>query len=261
METSNSSGNSSSSRNNPWEVLENPEISFDQLSARDKDEIIRAYGQKIKISAARLKHKLPAHVDINDLISAGSLGLMESLGNYDPHQGIKFETFADNRIKGAMLDELRKMDWFSRGLRKKVKKLEESIRQFEQESGYTPNNAELKNITGYSQDEVEEGLLALQNQICLSLEAIQENFASLENRDSDEPQQSIIFNDLVNKVAELIEQLTEKEQLVLSLYYAEELTMKEVAQILEITEGRVSQLHAQAVQKIKDNFWQVHESI
>ena len=259
MAISNSFGKNSSSRNNPWEILEQNGVSFDQLSAADKNEIVRAYGQKIRITAARLKHKLPAHVEVNDLISAGSLGLMEALGNYDPSQGIKLETFADNRIKGAMLDELRKMDWFSRGLRKKVKKLEQSMREFEQNTGHSPSHRELKEITGYSREEVEEGLLALQNQICLSLEAIQENFFTAGTQDSDEPQLSVVFQDLVDKVAAIIEKLSNKEQLVLSLYYTEELTMKEVAQVLEVTEGRVSQLHTQAIKKIKDNFTLEHD--
>lgn len=260
MVTLNSSGKSSCSRNNPWHVLENSGNRFKDLAPREKDEIVRAYSQKIKISAARLKHRLPRHVEINDLISAGTLGLMEALGNYRAEKGIKFETFADNRIKGAMLDELRKMDWFSRGLRKKVKKLEECIRDHEQNSGKPPTNLELQKITGYSKNEIEEGLVALQNQICLSLEAVQENFTLAGEQDiQTEPQMSMIFNDLVDKVSGIIDKLSKKEKLVLSLYYTEELTMKEVAQVLEITEGRVSQLHSQAIGKIQKKFSQDHD--
>ncbi|WP_028574809.1 FliA/WhiG family RNA polymerase sigma factor [Desulfonatronovibrio hydrogenovorans] len=262
MAISNSSGKSCSSRNNPWQVLENRDVSFGELSPGEKDEIVRAYAHKIKISAARLKHRLPRHVEINELISAGTLGLMEALGNFDSSFGIKFETFADNRIKGAMLDELRKMDWFSRGLRKKVKRLEECIRDFEQNSGTRPTNQELKKITGFSLGEVEEGLVALQNQICLSLEAVQENFTLAGEQDiTSEPQLSTVFNDLVDKVARIIDRLTEKERLVLSLYYEEELTMKEVARVLEVTEGRVSQLHSQAIGKIQKKFSEEHEEI
>lgn len=262
METLSSSGKNCSSRNNPWQILENTDTSFKELSSRQKDEIVRAYAQKIKITASRLKHRLPKHVEVGELVSAGTLGLMEALGNFDSKHKIKFETFADNRIKGAMLDELRKMDWFSRGLRKKVKRLEECIRDFEQNSGIQPTNLEIKKITGYSLDEVEEGLLALQNQICLSLEAVQENFTIAGEQDiSNEPQLSMIFNDLVDKVATIIDKLTEKERMVLSLYYEEDLTMKEVAQILDVTEGRVSQLHSQAIAKIQKRFTQEHDQI
>ena len=262
METLNSSGKNSSSKNKPWCILENQNLSFHDLAPRQKDAIVRAYAHKIKISAARLKHRLPKHVEINELISAGTLGLMEALGNFDSGHGIRFETFADNRIKGAMLDELRKMDWFSRGLRKKVKRLEECIRDFEQNSGKQPTHLELKRITGYSASEVEEGMVALQNQICLSLDAIQENFTIAHEQDiSSEPQLNAVFNDLVNKVAMIIDRLTAKEKLVLSLYYEEDLTMKEVAQILEVTEGRVSQLHSQAIGKIQKKFSEEHDQI
>lgn len=262
METLNSSGKSYSSKNKPWSILENHDISFNKLPSRQKDEIVRAYAHKIKINAARLKHRLPRHVEVNELISAGTLGLMEALGNFDSKQGIKFETFADNRIRGAMLDELRKMDWFSRGLRKKVKRLEECIRNFEQNSGKQPTYFELKKLTGFSIDEIEEGMVALQNQICLSLEAVHENFTlAREQYINNEPQRSAVFKDLVNKVAILIDKLTNKEKLVLSLYYDEELTMKEVALVLEITEGRVSQLHSQAIGKIQKKFTDEHEQL
>ncbi|WP_045212055.1 FliA/WhiG family RNA polymerase sigma factor [Desulfonatronovibrio magnus] len=262
MAISNSFGKNSSSRNNFWQILENKDVSFQELTARQQNDIVRSYSHKIKITAARLKHRLPKHIEVNELVSAGTLGLMEALGNFDPSMGIKFETFADNRIRGAMLDELRKMDWFSRGLRQKVKKLEETIRNFEQDSGKQPTNQDLKKLTGYTNDEVEEGLVALQNQICLSLEAIQENFTIAGEQDmSSEPQVSAIFNDLVDKVAAIIDKLTDKERLVLSLYYEEELTMKEVAGVLEITEGRVSQLHSQAIGKIQKKFLQEHDQI
>ncbi len=262
METLNSSGKNFCSRNKPWFILENEDITFNELSSGQKDEIVRAYAHKIKINAARLKNRLPRHVEVNELVSAGTLGLMEALGNFDSKHGIKFETFADNRIKGAMLDELRKMDWFSRGLRKKVKRLEECIRDFEQNSGKQPTSVEIKSITGYTITEIEEGMVALQNQICLSLEAVQENFTLAGEQDIySEPQLSAIFNDLVDKVAKIIDKLTEKERLVLSLYYDDDLTMKEVARVLEITEGRVSQLHSQAIGKIQKKFSEYHDQI
>ncbi len=262
MEILNSSGKNCSSRNKPWFILESQDVSFHDLSSWKKEEIVRAYAYKIKINAVRLKNRLPRHVEINELISAGTLGLMEALGNFDARHGIKFETFADNRIKGAMLDELRRMDWFSRGLRKKVKRLEECIRDYEQNSGKQPTNTELRTITGYTLDEIEEGMVALQNQICLSLEAVQENFTLAGEQDKNsEPQLSAIFNDLVDKVARIIDKLTEKERLVLSLYYDEDLTMKEVSQVLDITEGRVSQLHSQAIGKIQKKFSEYHDRV
>ena len=188
------------------------------------------------------------------------MGLVEALSNFDPNQGIKFETYADNRIRGAMLDELRKMDWFSRGLRQKIKKIEQTIHQIEQNTGYLPDILELKKITGYSLEEIDEVLTALQNQICLSLDAIQENFVLPDDSEHfKEPHTNALLQDLIDKVARLINDLTEREKLVISLYYVEELTMKEIAQVLEITEGRVSQIHSQALKKLKTKFKQKYE--
>ena len=260
MAISNSSGKNSSSRNNPWIILEQEGINFAELPPRQQEAIIRSLAPKIKILALRLKTKLPKHIELDELISAGTLGLIEALSNFDPNQGVKFETFADNRIRGAMLDELRKMDWFSRGLRQKIKKIEQTIHRIEQNTGYLPDSLELKKITGYSLEEIDEALTALQNQICLSLDAIQENFVLPDDSEHfKEPHTNALLQDLIDKVARLINDLTEREKLVISLYYVEELTMKEIAQVLEITEGRVSQIHSQALKKLKTKFKQKYE--
>jgi RNA polymerase sigma factor for flagellar operon FliA len=260
MAISNFSGKNSSSKNNPWTILEQKGVCFLRLPSWQQEDIVRSYAPKIKISALRLKAKLPKHIELDELISAGTLGLIEALTNFDPEQGIKFETFADNRIRGAMLDELRKLDWFSRGLRQKIKKIEQTIRKVEQNTGSVPNSLELKEITGYSLDEINKVLVALQNQVCLSLDAIQENFVLPDNSERfKEPHARVLIKDLVNKIAKLIKELTDREKLVLSLYYVEELTMKEIAQVMEITEGRVSQLHSQALKKLRDKFTQRYE--
>ncbi|WP_457571069.1 FliA/WhiG family RNA polymerase sigma factor [Desulfovulcanus sp.] len=261
MAISNSSGKNSSSRNNPWTILEQKGINFAKLPPRQQEAIIRSLAPKVKILALRLKTKLPKHIELDELISAGTLGLIEALSNFDPNQGIKFETFADSRIRGAMLDELRKMDWFSRGFRQKIKKIEQAIHQIEQNTGYLPNSLELKKITGYSLEEIEEALTALQNQICLSLDAIQENFILPDNSGRfKEPHTNLLVQDLIDKIGKLVKELTKREKMVLSLYYVEELTMKEIAQVLEVTEGRVSQLHSQALKKLKTKFKQRYET-
>ena len=121
MATLNSSGKSSSSKSDPWRELEKGVKHWDEFSPRDREDIVRFYAPKIRILALRLKSKLPQSVELNELISAGSLGLLDALGKFKPELGIKFDTYSENRIKGSMLDELRRMDWFSRGLRQKVK--------------------------------------------------------------------------------------------------------------------------------------------
>jgi len=259
MGTSSSSGRSSSLRNNSaepiWSVLEQAGNSFASLHPADKDRIARAFAPRIKIIALHLKAKLPAHIELLDLISAGTLGLMEALGKFQSDLGIHFETFADNRIRGAMLDELRRMDWFSRGLRQKIKKLEHIIREFEQVNGHPPSRNELVELTGQSRLELEATLEAVNSQIVLSLDAIQDyGDQPGEGRNHQEPFTSVAFHDIIDKLGHLIDRLNEREKLVLSLYYTEELNMKEVALALDITEGRVSQLHSQALAKLKKMF-------
>ncbi|MFP4167513.1 MAG: FliA/WhiG family RNA polymerase sigma factor [Desulfonatronovibrionaceae bacterium] len=255
MEISNSSGKNSSSGNKAWKVLEEPGIYFQELPPEKQEQIFREYAPKIKITALRLKHKLPKHVDLEELISAGTMGLMEAVKKFDPGQKIKFETFADNRIRGAMLDELRRMDWLSRGFRKRIKKIEEVIHHFEQLHGQSPSSEKIQQETGLSAEDVDEGLSALNNQLCLSFEAVQDNYSTImeEHRESN-PLPSTVFQDIVDKLSKLIDELTHRERLVLSLYYVEELTMKEVAQVMDITEGRISQLHSQSLAKLRNKF-------
>jgi RNA polymerase sigma factor for flagellar operon FliA len=228
---------------------------WSDFSPQQQEEVVKHYAPKIKILALRLKAKLPKNVELGELISAGSMGLLEALGKYRHDQGVKFDTYAENRIKGAMLDELRRMDWFSRGLRHKVKLLEDATRHLEHATGDTPSEEQLANYTGLAEKEVRQGLEALQNQLCLSLEAFHEHIASGGGeKGENEPYHSAALQEIVEIITELIGELTQRERLVLSLYYGEELNMKETAQVMEITEGRVSQLHSQALGKLKKMF-------
>ncbi|UZP69181.1 FliA/WhiG family RNA polymerase sigma factor [Desulfovibrio mangrovi] len=261
MEISSSSGKSSSSGNSPaggkepWELLESGAVAWPDMSPRQQESVVRHYAPKIKFLALRLKAKLPKNVELGELISAGTLGLMESLGKFDPKMGIKFDTYAESRIRGAMLDELRRLDWFPRSLRHRVRQLEEAIHKIESDKGRVPTEEELQQATGLDEKEVRIGLEALQNQLCLSLDAIQETF-STEGRDSidGEPFQATALQELIERVASLIDQLTPREKLVLSLYYSDELNMRETAEVMGITEGRVSQLHTQALQRLRREF-------
>ncbi|NLY41055.1 MAG: FliA/WhiG family RNA polymerase sigma factor [Desulfovibrionales bacterium] len=259
----NSSGKSSSlPKDQPeqiWMLLEQEGSSDALLSPAHKDQMARAFAPRIKVIALHLKAKLPAHIDLADLISAGSLGLMEAFAKFQPSMGVRFESFAENRIRGAMLDELRRMDWLSRGLRQKIKKLELVIREFKQSNGYAPSRAELESLTGQDQSELESTLEALNSQIVLSLEAVHENFIDSDpEHDFKEPFAAVAFQDIIDKLGHLINKLNEREQLVLSLYYSEELNMKEIALTLDVTEGRISQIHSQALAKIKKMYMQQH---
>lgn len=255
MEISSSSGKNSSSSIEPWELLETGEKAWDQMNNREQEAVVRHYAPKIKFLALRLKARLPKNVELGEMISAGTLGLMESLSKFNPALGIKFDTYAENRIRGSMLDELRKMDWFPRSLRQRVRKLEDAILHLEHEKGRAPTEEELMEFTGLPVEEVRDGLEALQNQLCLSLDAIQETFTT-DGKDSQEsePFKETATSELVERIAVLIDRLTPREKLVLSLYYSDELNMRETAEVMGITEGRVSQLHSQALTRLRREF-------
>lgn len=237
----------------PWEELETGAIAWENFSPRSQERIVRHYAPKIRFLALRLKARLPRSIDLGELISSGTLGLMEALGRFRPQMGIRFETYAENRIRGAMLDELRRLDWFPRSLRQRVRILDEAIRAIEQEQGRQATEAELAERTGLSPQDVCQGLEALQNQLWVSLDAIQESVSG-DGPDTEDPYSQTAARELAERVAPLVETLTQREKLVLSLYYTDELNMRETAEVMGITEGRVSQLHTQALLRLRRNF-------
>ena len=242
----------------PWESLETGQISWDDFAPLQQEQIVRHYAPKIRFLALRLKAKLPRSVELSELVSAGTLGLMEALGKFRPQLGIRFETYAENRIRGAMLDELRRLDWFPRSLRQKVRTIDEAVRACEHEHGRTPTEDELSKLTGLDIREVRQGLEALQNQLWLSLDAIQDSVAMDVQDSGGEPYLNTAMRELAEKIVPLIEDLTPREKLVLSLYYTDEMNMRETAEIMGITEGRVSQLHTQALNRLRRNFINVY---
>ena len=237
----------------PWKRLESGHTAWKDFPLADKDKIVRHYAPNIRYLAARLKSKLPRNVDLGELISSGSLGLMEALGKFKPQLGIRFETYAENRIRGAMLDELRKLDWFPRSLRQRVRKLDEIILEYERLHGCTPSVEQVVDMTGLPHKDVQQGMEALQNQLCVSLDIIQDSLAS-EPDTEGEPYKNTVKAEMLSNLASLIDTLTPREKLVLSLYYTDELNMRETAEVMGITEGRVSQLHSQALSRLRKEF-------
>ena len=237
----------------PWEALETGATPWESFSPAEQESVVRHYAPKIRFLALRLKAKLPRSVELGELISSGTLGLMEALGKFRPQLGIRFETYAESRIKGAMLDELRRLDWFPRSLRQRVRVLDEAMRKVEHEQGRQATEDELQKITGLDMRDVRQGLEALQNQLWISLDAIQDTLSG-EGPEGGEPFRSTALQELVERVAPLIDRLTPREKLVLSLYYTDELNMRETAEVMGITEGRVSQLHSQALSRLRKEF-------
>ena len=241
----------------PWESLETGATAWEDFAPIDQERIVRHYAPKIRFLALRLKAKLSRAAELGELISAGTLGLMEALGKFQPKLGIRFETYAENRIRGAMLDELRRLDWFPRSLRQRVRQLDGLMRDFEHQHGRSPTEEELQHISGLELKDIRQGLEALQNQFCLPLDAIQENLTHESGIVYEgEPFQNAATQEMVSRVAGLIDTLTPREKLVLSLYYSDELNMRETAEVMGITEGRVSQLHSQALCRLRRGFQQ-----
>ncbi len=221
----------------------------------DKEQAILEHSDLVKYIALRLISRLPDHIAVDDLISAGILGLIDAIEKYDSGQGIPFEYYAKIRIKGAMLDEIRSMDWVPRSLRQKSSHLERACVALEQKLGRDPTEDEIAEELQMNMGDFHK-LLDETKGISFLPENIHDVIR--ENREShalssgmDELFDSAYRREIRKHLAEAIGGLSEKEQLVLSLYYYDELTMKEIGVTLGYTESRISQIHTKAVIKLK----------
>jgi RNA polymerase sigma factor FliA len=231
-----------------------------KLSTAERDQLIIRYAPWVKFIAMRMASKLPSHIQAEDLISAGIIGLIDALDKFNPAREVQFKTYAQIRIQGAMKDELRALDWASRSMRQKVKRLEQVYTTLEQELGRPPASEEVANSLGIEMDEFEEMLDDVKGTSLVSLEELGQGPASedktnlleaLLTREDQDPLEELNLQDLKKALSLAISELPEKERLVLSLYYFEELTMKEVGKVLNLTESRISQLHTQTVLRLR----------
>jgi RNA polymerase sigma factor FliA len=231
-----------------------------KLSAAERDQLIIQYAPWVKFIALRMVAKLPSHIQAEDLISAGIIGLIDALDKFNPAREVQFKTYAQIRIQGAMKDELRSLDWASRSMRQKVKRLEQAYATLEQQLGRPPSSEEVASSMGIEIDDFEALLDDVKGTSLVSLEELGQGPASedksalleaLLSREDQDPIELLNLHDLKKALTEAIAELPEKERLVLSLYYFEELTMKEVGKVLNLTESRISQLHTQAVLRLR----------
>jgi RNA polymerase sigma factor for flagellar operon FliA len=225
----------------------------------DKSKIIRDHLYLVDILVGRMVTQVPSFMNKDDMKSAGMLGLLDAANKFDPSKNILFKTFAEYRIRGAILDEMRKLDWFSRSLREKQNRIGKTIVGLELKLGRDPEEHEVAKAMNISLDDYRTMLTEVSHLGCVSLNETlddsQEGSTFLDSladeRSNISPGARIEEQQLTQKVADVLSQLSEKERLVISLYYYEELTQKEIAEILELSEGRVSQLHSQALIKLK----------
>lgn len=224
---------------------------------QDKNELVKAHMPLVRLVVERMRAQVPSFVTKDDMTSAAMMGLMDAATRFDPARGILFKTFAERRIRGAIYDEIRKMDWFSRSLREKQSRIGKTISAMEHRLGRTPEEEEVAAELGMSLDDYRHMLNQVCHLGCVSLnETLDErddgrSFLDLLADDSPSVHQQIEQSEIAVDLAAQLEKLSEKERLVISLYYYEELTQKEIAEVLELTEGRISQLHSQALVKLK----------
>ena len=230
------------------------------LSNTERDELILEHLPQIKYIAQRISTKLPSHVELNDLVSAGVLGLLDAIDKFDVNRGVKFKTYAELRIKGAILDSLRNLDWAPRSLRKKSKDLEKVYRELEQRLGRPAADKEVCEEMGISLKEFYELVdqikgLNLGSFQELSSQDDEKNGEPLVKYVPDAPQMDPFFlfhkTEVKGILSTAVDTLPKKERLVVSLYYFDELTMKEIGEVLGVNESRVSQLHTKAMLRLR----------
>lgn len=223
-----------------------------------RENIILEYAPLVKVVAGRLSMYLGYNVEYEDLVSYGIFGLIDAIDKFDFLKDVKFETYASLRIRGAILDQIRKMDWIPRTIRQKQKKIDAVIKDIEVRCGRTATDEEIAEGLGISDDEYLDWQSQMKVTNVVSLNEFLEQGSEVPNEAShtksnhfDSPEEVLERDELKKKLAEALEILTEKERKVIVLYYYEELTLKEISNILEVSESRISQLHTRALQKMK----------
>jgi RNA polymerase sigma factor for flagellar operon FliA len=218
----------------------------------DREKLILDHVPLLKHLVGRMSFDLPSSVDRDDLFGYGMLGLIQAADSFEPGRGLKFSTYAFPKIRGAILDELRRADFLPRGRREKVRELDRAVAELEQRTGLAPTPEELAAHLGVPLDEVDEILLSAKSAGHASLdEDVSETlFARLRDPRTDDPQDSAEFEELKGLLVEAIKQLPEQERTVVTLYYGEELLLREIAEVLDVTESRVSQIHTRALYRL-----------
>jgi RNA polymerase sigma factor FliA len=224
------------------------------VSARTQDELVEVHASLVKRIAYHLISRLPSCVQVEDLIQSGMIGLLEAARNYDATQGASFETYAGIRIRGSMLDEIRKGDWTPRSLHRKVREISQAMRQIETEKGRDARDSEVAERLDMTLDEYHMILQDASSHQIVSFEDIPSRDATVVDGFSAKitgPLEKLQEDNLKETLAKVISALPERERLVMSLYYDEELNLRETGEVLGVSESRVCQIHSQALIRLK----------
>lgn len=221
-----------------------------------REQLIIEYSQLVKLVAGRLSIYLGHNVEYDDLVSYGIFGLIDAIDKYDLSKSVKFETYASLRIRGAILDQIRKMDWIPRTVRQRQRKMDDAIKQIEMRTGKTATDEEIAKELGLTDDELLNWQSQLKVTNVVSLNEFEENGPELQANSGSMsrfmgPEEVVEEAELKEMLAESLTLLTEKERKVIELYYYEEMTLKEISEILEVSESRVSQLHTKGLMKMR----------
>ncbi|RUR30989.1 RNA polymerase sigma factor FliA [Vreelandella andesensis] len=217
-----------------------------------QSELLTQYMPLVRRQALTLQVRLPASIELDDLIQAGMVGLLEALGRFDATQGATFATFASQRIRGAMMDELRTRDWLPRSVRRSARAVDDAVRRLEQQLGRPPEESEIARdlempLSEYQQllNDTNSGqLLPFEELVAEGAEPAKEDASTL-------PFDQLLDQQQRQSLIDAIDALPEREKLLMALYYQEELNLKEVGAVLGVTESRVSQLHSQAISRLR----------
>lgn len=229
----------------------------DRLSDEERDRLIMEHVPLLKHLVGRMFLDVPGAVERDDLFGFGMIGLISAADSWDRSRGLAFSTYAYPKIRGAILDELRRLDFLPRGRRERVREVESVMERLEQERGHKPAPEELAAALGWTVDEVDEVFVTASTAVKTSLDVVTEEGgigaalgAMLTDPRSDDPVGSAEFEEMKSVMVDAISDLPEQEKTVITLYYAEELLLREIADVLGVTESRVSQIHSRAIYRL-----------
>ena len=235
-----------------------------------RDTFVKQYAPLVKYVAGKVAMGMPHNVEFDDLVGFGIFGLFDAIGKFDPEKQVKFKTYAVTRIRGAIFDERRSIDWVPRSVRQKTREIEDAVRRLESSLGRSANDEEIAKELGIGIDELQSHMLKISGTSMLSLNDVwysgEDNdkvaiVDSIEAPQSMNPENIVEREEIKKVIIQAINELPDKEKKVLVLYYYEDLTLKEIGKVLEVTESRVSQLHTKAILRLRAKLTNIKKGI